>query len=268
MAVGAISALSVLALGWSRALHPLAVQTHPHRLNGRLTAISPALHALRVRSPVALESAELIDKAVAISTFAPQPFWLLMIALPRARVTRALMEPLAPIIGLGLVHFAVVVTAASQQDGTAPITIFFDVFDPAQNQLDGMERLFSFRNFVAEEWPYANSTAAASHTRSRRLPPILLSLVGRIDLHSRALFPPSRHVLIWDLFVGRAIWMAGVSRGFPIWLMAPAITLTNFIGPPGEQKKSPSSRRTSEAGWARATAPELPVHASPPRGML
>jgi hypothetical protein len=167
MVVG-ISALSALALGWSGALQPLALQASPNRLNGRLTAISPAVHAPRARSPVALAPAELIDQGVAISTFAPQPFWLLMIALPRARVTRALVEPLAPILALGLVHFAVVFTAAMQQDGTAPITIFFDVFDPAQNQLDGMERLFSFRNFVAEEWPYANATAAAPRTRPPR----------------------------------------------------------------------------------------------------
>lgn len=182
-----ISALSALALGWSCALQPLALQTPalrrngcqqplalqtpPHRLDGRLTAISPVARVPRARSPVALEPNELIDQAVAISTFAPQPFWLLMIALPRARVTRALMEPLAPILGLSLVHFAVVVTAASQQDGTAPITIFFDVFDPAQNQLDGMERLFSFRNFVAEEWPYASSIASAPRARPRRRSP-------------------------------------------------------------------------------------------------
>eukprot|EP00967_Tisochrysis_lutea_P152240 scaffold297794_cov31-Tisochrysis_lutea.AAC.2 len=148
----------------------------------------------RAPAPYALSSGELIDGAVKVATFAPQPLWLLMIALPRSQLTRAVMGPLGPVLGLALVHLAIVVTAASVEDGTAPITIFFDVFDPAQNPLDGMERLFAFRNFVAEEWP---------------------------------------HVLIWDLFVGRAIWIDGVSRGLPIWLTAPAITLTNFIGPPG-----------------------------------
>ena len=52
-------------------------------------------------------------------------------------------------------------------NGLAPITIFADVFDPRNSPLDGMQRLFSLRDFVAEEWP---------------------------------------HVLAWDLFVGRAIW--------------------------------------------------------------
>ena len=61
---------------------------------------------------------------------------------------------------------AVVLLAATAPGGTEPIKIFADVFDPAQNQLDGMVRLFQVRDFVAEEWP---------------------------------------HVLIWDLFVGRAI---------------------------------------------------------------
>jgi len=76
------------------------------------------------------------------------------------------------------------------------------VFEPSNNQLDGMERLFAYRNFVAEEWP---------------------------------------HVLIWDLLVGRAIWIDGVGRGFPLWLLAPSITLTNLIGPPGALRRAHSS---------------------------
>ena len=101
------------------------------------------------------------------------------------------MRPLYPIVALSLVHLTVVALAASTQDGTAPITIFADVFDPAQSQLDGMERLFGYRNFVAEEWP---------------------------------------HVLIWDLFVGRYIWLDGRRRG----IFTPhSVLLTNLIGPPG-----------------------------------
>ena len=92
----------------------------------------------------------------------------------------------------GALDFSVVALAASTQDGTAPITIFADVFDPAQSQLDGMERLFGYRNFVAEEWP---------------------------------------HVLIWDLFVGRYIWLDAQRRG--VGWSGFALTLTNLIGPPG-----------------------------------
>ena len=82
--------------------------------------------------------------------------------------------------------------AASAPGGTEPVKIFADVFDPAQSQLDGMVRLFQVRDFVAEEWP---------------------------------------HVLIWDLFVGRAIWLDSLERdvGFT-WA---ALLLTNGIGPPG-----------------------------------
>ena len=37
--------------------------------------------------------------------------------------------------------------------------------------------------------------------------------------------------MIWDLFVGRAIWLDSLSRGTPFtWS---ALTLTNGIGPPG-----------------------------------
>jgi hypothetical protein len=96
------------------------------------------------------------------------------------------------LIGLSLVHLAVVLLAATAPGGTEPILIFGDVFDPAKNQLDGMVRLFQVRDFVAEEWP---------------------------------------HVLIWDLFVGRAIWLDSLSRGTPFtWA---ALTLCNGIGPPG-----------------------------------
>ena len=102
------------------------------------------------------------------------------------------MGPVVPIIALSLAHLVIVLLAASAPGGTEPITIFADVFDPAQSQLDGMVRLFEVRDFVAEEWP---------------------------------------HVLIWDLFVGRAIWLDSVERGTPFtWA---ALLLTNGIGPPG-----------------------------------
>ena len=82
--------------------------------------------------------------------------------------------------------------AATKPGGTEPILIFADVFDPAQSQLDGMVRLFEVRDFVAEEWP---------------------------------------HVLIWDLFVGRAIWLDSLKRDTPFtWA---SLLLCNGIGPPG-----------------------------------
>ena len=184
-----------LAAAWS----PTA-----HAPSGSLRAgcppamLAPPAHArlagsLRARRPPAmLTPAELIDLGVRVDTFAPQFLWLLIIALPRAAITERVMGPIGPLLGLSFVHLAVVLLAATSPGGTEPIAIFADVFDPAQSQLDGMVRLFQVRDFVAEEWP---------------------------------------HVLVWDLFVGRAIWLDSLDRGTPYtWA---SLLLTNGIGPPG-----------------------------------
>ena len=124
-------------------------------------------HTTRPDAPKMLAPAPLIDMGVAFDTFAPQPFWVLMVAAPRSALTRKVMGPLGPILGLSAVHLGIVLLAATKPGGLEPILIFADVFDPAKSQLDGMQRLFDVRDFVAEEWP---------------------------------------HVLIWDLLAGRAIW--------------------------------------------------------------
>lgn len=153
-------------------------------------ALRPA--AARCLTPTMFSGPELIDAAVSFDTFAPQFLWVLMVAVPRSRVTESVMGPIGPILALSLVHLAVVLTAAAAPGGTEPIAIFADVFDPAKSQLDGMVRLFEVRDFVAEEWP---------------------------------------HVLIWDLFVGRQIWLDSLARATPFtWS---ALLLTNGIGPPG-----------------------------------
>ena len=153
---------------------------------------SPAIGTGRASSLEMLSAPEIIDTAVRFDTFAPQFLWLLLIAMPRSNLTKRVMGPIAPILGLSLVHLGVVILAASAPGGTEPVKIFADVFDPAQSQLDGMVRLFEVRDFVAEEWP---------------------------------------HVLVWDLFVGRAIWIDSLERGTPFtWA---ALLLTNGIGPPG-----------------------------------
>ena len=196
---------ATLVLGGSLALHPAGVQrsllrSAPTPAAARLHGLPPPSlqPAVRPRVPSAprMVSAEfaapLIDLGVRVDTFLPQFAWLLIVALPRAKLTERVMGPIGPIIALSLVHLAVVLLAASSPGGTEPIAIFADVFDPAQSQLDGMVRLFQVRDFVAEEWP---------------------------------------HVLIWDLFVGRAIWLDSVERGTPFtWA---ALLLTNGIGPPG-----------------------------------
>lgn len=157
-----------------------------------LRPLPMAAVASRACVPTMLTGPELIDTCVSIDTFAPQFLWLLIVAAPRSTLTRSVMGSIGPILALSLVHLAVVITAASAPGGTEPIAIFADVFDPAKNQLEGMERLFAVRDFVAEEWP---------------------------------------HVLIWDLFVGRAIWLDSLERETPFtWS---ALLLCNGIGPPG-----------------------------------
>lgn len=115
---------------------------------------------------------EIIEAGVSFDTFAPQFLWLPMIVAPRANITKTLMggqNGMVAIVALALVHFTIVVTAASQEGALDQVKIFTEVFDPSLSQLAGMQKLFQYQNFVAEEWP---------------------------------------HVLIWDLFVGRMIWVS------------------------------------------------------------
>ena len=117
-----------------------------------------------------------------------------MIAAPNSKLTKTLLggrNGMAAIVALALVHLTIVVTAAAQEGALDQILIFAQVFDPAQSQLAGMQQLFRYPNFVAEEWP---------------------------------------HVLIWDLFVGRAIWLDGLERNVNTRL---SLAFCNFIGPPG-----------------------------------
>lgn len=132
-----------------------------------------------------------IQEALKVATFAPQPFWLLMILLPKTEATKRIMGSWYPLLGCSLVHLFIVIVSASQDNGTAPILEFADVFDPAKNTQDGMVGMMRYPNFVSEEWS---------------------------------------HVLTWDLFVGRWIWLDGLKRG----VFTPhSVLLCNLIGPPG-----------------------------------
>ena len=101
------------------------------------------------------------------------------------------MGSITPVVALAIVHLIIVVVAAAQEGALDQIQVFSEVFDPSQSQLGGMQKLFAFPNFVAEEWP---------------------------------------HVLVWDLFVGRAIWIDGLQRNIDTRV---ALAFCNFIGPPG-----------------------------------
>jgi len=93
-----------------------------------------------------------------------------------------------------LVHFLIVSSSIDQQGSgvTAPLSEFNNVFDPSGDpQQAFMGMVTKYPNFVAEEWS---------------------------------------HVLTWDLFVGRWIWLDGLRRGI---FTAPAVLFANLIGPPG-----------------------------------
>eukprot|EP00565_Helicotheca_tamesis_P002684 CAMPEP_0185731548 /NCGR_PEP_ID=MMETSP1171-20130828/13242_1 /TAXON_ID=374046 /ORGANISM="Helicotheca tamensis, Strain CCMP826" /LENGTH=128 /DNA_ID=CAMNT_0028400835 /DNA_START=371 /DNA_END=757 /DNA_ORIENTATION=- len=92
---------------------------------------------------------------------------------------------------LSLVHFFIVASSIGQPEGTAPMVEFNDVFDPSGDPQGAMINMMRYPNFVSEEWS---------------------------------------HVLTWDLFVGRWIWLDGLKRN----IFTPhSVLLTNLIGPPG-----------------------------------
>jgi Domain of unknown function (DUF4281) len=87
----------------------------------------------------------------------------------------------------------VLTSIAQQGQGvTAPLSEFNDVFDPfGDPQKAFIGMVSNYPNFVAEEWS---------------------------------------HVLTWDLFVGRYIWLDGLKRNI---FTVPAVLFCNLIGPPG-----------------------------------
>ena len=134
-----------------------------------------------------------IAAAFEFVTLVPQPFWLLLVFAPNWKGTRAIFEPIQPLAALSLAHLLIVVlsTQGTPETGTAPLELFNDLFNTEKDGLETYLKLGDYRNFVAEEWT---------------------------------------HALIWDLFVGRFIWLDGRRRGI---FTSHSTLLTNFIGPPG-----------------------------------
>lgn len=96
------------------------------------------------------------------------------------------------VIFFALLHFFIVGTSIGEPDATAPLIEFNDVFDPSKDtQAAFMNMVTNYPNFVAEEWP---------------------------------------HVLTWDLFVGRWVWLDGLQRGI---FTRHSVLFCNLIGPPG-----------------------------------
>jgi len=110
------------------------------------------------------------------------------------------MQPVWPILLFALVHlFIVIVVASTNDDNLGEFTELAKVFDPKVSlNLFGdfspqtsMMNLMRSPGFVSEEWS---------------------------------------HVLAWDLFVGRWIYLDGQQRGI---FTSHSVLLCNLIGPPG-----------------------------------
>ncbi|CAB9529741.1 expressed unknown protein [Seminavis robusta] len=139
-------------------------------------------------------SPEPIHTVFNVATFGPQPFWLLIILLPKSDVTKKIMGGFEIVLLFCLVHFFIVSGSIVMggSEATAPLAEFNDVFDPAGDPQNAFIKMVSnYPNFVAEEWS---------------------------------------HVLTWDLLVGRFIWLDGLKRNI---FTSHSVLLTNLIGPPG-----------------------------------
>jgi len=140
-----------------------------------------------------LSTSEAVNGAVSFVTFAPQILWVLMTFYPRERVTREVMGSPWPVLGLSAVHFAILVLASSGP-AHAPSDAYFAIFDPSNNQIEKLQKIFTFKNFVAEQWP---------------------------------------HTIVWDLLAGRAIWLDSLYRNIYGNGVKCSIAVVDWIGPPG-----------------------------------
>ena len=140
-----------------------------------------------------LFTVENIKVAFSLATFLPQPVWIFLIVFPNAKITKQIMGTYGiPVITFfALIHFFIVFASIMQPNGTAPLAEFNDVFDPSGDPQGAMLGMMKYPNFVSEEWS---------------------------------------HVLTWDLFVGRWIWMDGLKKGVFTNI---SCLFCNLIGPPG-----------------------------------
>jgi len=186
----------------SQGMYGIRAITNPNAISSRSTTrmnIIPEVSSSITESSTVvlgletLFTNENIKKAFSVGTFGPQLLWLLMILAPKANITKTVMGGYTGIILFSLVHLFVVAASLNQQDGTAPIMEFKDVFDASSNAdpQKAMMGMMKYPNFVTEEWT---------------------------------------HVLTWDLFVGRWIWLDGLKRNI---FTAHSVLFCNLIGPPG-----------------------------------
>jgi hypothetical protein len=178
----AVSSLATKDLSSTHSKSALNLAVDPDSINSLVASSSITTSIL---------SNEEIKTAFNVATFGPQILWLFMILLPKNEITKKIMGSYAPIIAFSLVHLFIVIVSASQENGTAPLVEFNDVFDPSGDPQQAMMGMMKYPNFVSEEWS---------------------------------------HVLTWDLFVGRIVWLDGLKRGI---FTAHSVLFCNLIGPPG-----------------------------------
>ena len=152
------------------------------------------------------DAAEFLPEIVAsfnLATFTPQVFWFAMIRAPRNPVVKTVMGSWLPVLIASGIHFYVDYVGFNQPGALEEAAKFGAVFDPTIAPWDwangavtgpllGFQSMLENPNFVTEEWA---------------------------------------HVLAWDLFVGRWMWLDAIERDVP-FLWACLLT-TNFTGPPG-----------------------------------
>jgi len=186
----------ITALQTSAFTTPASCVVHTQQSSLQLAPYSDSITTTLVASSSlhvasGLLSTENIKTAFNIATFGPQLPWLFLILLPNNVITKKLLGGYEIVTICCLVHFFIVSASIAQPDGTAPMAEFADVFDPSGDPQKAMVGMMQYPNFVSEEWS---------------------------------------HVLTWDLFVGRWIWLDGLRRGV---FTSHSVLLCNLIGPPG-----------------------------------
>ena len=176
--------------------------------DGRNTTVGlmAATAALTLAPGHPADAAEFLPEIVAsfnLATFTPQVFWFAMILAPRNPVVKTVMGSWLPVLIASGIHFYVDYVGFNQPGALEEAAKFGAVFDPTIAPWDwangavtgpllGFQSMLENPNFVTEEWA---------------------------------------HVLAWDLFVGRWMWLDAIERDVP-FLWACLLTI-NFTGPPG-----------------------------------
>ena len=143
-------------------------------------------------------------RAFNLVTLGPQIIpWGLMVVAPRWRVTRAIVEPWIIPLLCALAHASVDAVGFAAPGALEEAATFARVFDPTipvtkwaddatYGPFEAFNEMLRNPNFVGEEWT---------------------------------------HVLTWDLFVGRFVYLDALARGVPNLRLA--LLMINFTGPPG-----------------------------------